>query len=332
MMRFLSCLLAGILSLAAGAAPPVALGHGDRQPLAGHLDMLTGPPAATLEEALQAAAEGRFRPIPGNAAQGYGPHDVWLRFSLDVPEGASPETWLEVGPPFLQRVTLYQPLPGGGYRASVTGAWLPFRERSLAHPNLLFRLGGAAQPLPGPRSTCYLQVRTRSARLVRPVLWSPEAYGEAAAIEALLQGAFLGITLILVIANALYGIRLRAATQLSYAGYLVSMMLMFAGLEGLAGQFLFPGSAAASRILVPIAISLQPWFAVALFSSLTDFGKAHPRLDLAYRWFGGGTTIVLLLASFVGRYYDVAATGQAAILVIVVANTLGAICPVPGRG
>jgi len=64
---------------------------------------------------------------------------------------------------------------------------------------------------------------------------------------------------------------------------------------------------------------------VALFSSLTDFGKAHPRLDLAYRRFGAGTTIVLMAASFLGRYYDVAATGQAAILVIVVANTVGAI-------
>ena len=62
--------LAAILGLSAWAAEPLDLGHLSRQPLAGHLEILTGRSAATLDEALQAAAAGGFHPLPGHASRG----------------------------------------------------------------------------------------------------------------------------------------------------------------------------------------------------------------------------------------------------------------------
>ena len=179
-----------LLGLGQMIAAPVEVGRSGRQPLAGHLEILESTKASSLEEALQSAAQNRFRPLEGNLSRGYSKGDfVWLRFTLQVPAGPSDEAWLEIKPAYLQELTLYTPLPQGGFDATTAGAWRPFRDRPVAFRNVIFKLGGPAHPLPSRLATCYLRVRTFSTLQVIPILWTPQAFGETLAWEALLFGA-----------------------------------------------------------------------------------------------------------------------------------------------
>lgn len=325
MSRIRAGWLAVLLGLGAWAAPPLDLGGADRQPLAGHLEILEGPPAAGLEEVLLAAAQGRFVSIPGRAARGYGKDPVWVRFTLRVPESPVPESWLEIQPGDLHRVTLYTPRPGGGYEAVTAGALVPFSGRRFPFHTAVFRLGGTGQALAGPEATCYLQLQTGSPRTLAPVLWSPPAFGRAASSEGVLFGALYGIAIMLTVANLLYWVKLRDPLQYQYAIYLVSMTLLVAALEGHAGQFLFPGSDWATTRLLPLAILLLPWVAVFIFSTLTEFGTAFPRLDRAYRVFGVSLSVFALLVSLPGRYFQFTAFIQLGLLLVVVCNLTGSV-------
>ncbi len=318
MTHFLRWVLAAALASSVYATETIDLSHLSRQPLAGHLEILTGPPAATLDEARQAA--GRFQPLTGNVTRGYSTEAVWLRFTVKTPEPSAAEVWLEVGPSFLQEVTLFVPQPEGGYGATNSGALRPFAARAIAYRNPVFRLGGSQQPLPGPTATCFLQVRSQSTLVVEPILWAPQAFSEAKAREGLFYGAFFGIALIIMLANLIYWVRLREPIQLLYATYLLSMILMFGAIEGFAAQVILPGSAGATALLIPITLSCQAWFAVVLFSALTDLRKVFPRLDQAYRALGFGLSALALLATVLGRFYAIAPLVNLALMLLLVGN------------
>ena len=325
MTRFLRSLLLALAGLALSAVPPpLVLEPGGRTPLAGHMEVLEGPPVASLEGALRAAAEGRFQPLRGNLARGYGLDPIWVRFALAVPAAGLPMQWLEVRPGDLHRITLYLPDPGGGHTARTFGALVPFSSREVPHHTVVFPLGGADRPLPGPVATCYLQVDTQGPRLLAPILWTPSAFSRAATTEGLMFGAFYGIGLILALANLIYWRKVRDPIQVQYACYLLSTVLLIATLEGHAGQFLFPGSTRSITWLLPLAIIPMPWVAVHIFSTLTQFGTVNPRLDRAYRAFSLAVSGLALVPSVLGHYYTVAPLIQVALLLIVLCNLGGA--------
>ena len=323
----MSCLLRSLgfllLGLSLWAAPPVELGQHDRLPLAGHMEVLMGAPAGTLEQALQAAAEGRFVPLAGNVTRGYGKDPMWVRFTLRLSGKQRPISWLEVKPAYLREVTLFTPRPDGGHEAAIAGAGLPFAVRQIPYLAPVFRLEGPAQP--GTEATYYLRAETPGARVLRPILWDPATFQQAVSTEALLYGLFYGVGLIILVTNLIYLIKLREPIHFYYAAYVAAMLLMFATLNGHAERYLFPGSDLSIRWGVPLSVVVQPWLAVYIFSVLTDFGSAFPRLDRAYRAVGLGLTAVFLLATALGGYYRVAPLTQLALLVIIVANLAGAL-------
>ncbi|NTW84615.1 MAG: sensor histidine kinase [Holophagaceae bacterium] len=312
-----------LLGLSLWAAPPVELGQHDRLPLAGHMEVLMGAPAGTLEQALQAAAEGRFVPLAGNVTKGYGKDPMWVRFTLRLSGKQRPISWLEVKPSYLREVSLFTPRPDGGYEAAIAGAGLPFAVRQIPYLAPVFRLEAPAQP--GTEATYYLRAETPGARVLRPILWDPATFQQAVSTEALLYGLFYGVGLIILVTNLIYLIKLREPIHFYYAAYVAAMLLMFATLNGHAERYLFPGSDLSIRWGVPLSVVVQPWLAVYIFSVLTDFGSAFPRLDRAYRAVGVGLTAVFLFATALGGYYRVAPLTQLALLVIIVANLAGAL-------
>ena len=317
-LRALWLILLGVGQL---IAAPVEVGRSGRQPLAGNLEILESTTASSLEDALQGAAQNRFRPLEGDLTRGYSKGAfVWLRFNVHVPTGPSEEAWLEIKPAYLQDLTLYTPLPQGGFEATTAGAWRPFRDRPVAFRNVLFKLGGPAHPLPPQLATCYLRVRTFSTLQVTPILWTPQAFGETLAWEGPLFGAFFGVAFLILLANLIYWVKLREFIHFQYALHLASVILLFASLEGFAAQHLFPASSLSSTVLVPLATAVQPWLFVAIFSSLTEFGGAYPRLDRAYRLLGIGVSGLALLAASSGHYYDTARFLQPILLALLLTN------------
>ncbi len=323
MSRLLRSLGLLLLGLSLGAAPPLELGQDNRLPLAGHMELLTGAPAATLEQALQGAAEGRFQPVPGNITKGYGHDALWVRFTVRATEKQHPVSWLEVKPAYLREVTLFTPQPDGGYKAATAGAGLPFAIRPIPYLATVFPV--APPPQPGTEATYYLRTETPGARLLRPVLWEPGTFQQAVSTEALLYGLFFGVGLIILVTNLIYLVKLREPIHFYYAAYLVAVLMMFATLNGHAERYLWPGSDLSIRWGVPLSVVVQPWLGVYIFSILTDFGTAFPRLDRAYRATALALTAFFLLAAALGGYYRVAPLTQLVFLPIIAINLIGAL-------
>ena len=316
MFQRVRCLLILLLSVAGWGMDAITLQASGRQVLAGHLELLEGS-ADSLEAALAAGEQGRFRPLPGNLAKGYGNGETWLRFRLEVPPDPPLEAYLEVGPFYLQEVTLFVPQGAGAYRAFTSGTRVPFRSRALPYRDVVFPLGGPGQTLPaGQTATCYLRVRTRSNLVVKPVLWSPPTFMDAAVREGIFFGAFFGIALIMLLANLIQWFIVRERLNLFYAAYLGSVVLYFGGTEGFFSQFLLPGKPWWGAFLGQLSLAFFPLLTVRLFSSLQDLKASHPGWD---RWLNRLASWITLGASgaiLLGHYYQITAALQVSLLLI----------------
>jgi signal transduction histidine kinase len=322
MKRLLSGLAGWLVALSLWAAGPVAVESPSRglQSLAGHLEILEGPAGATLDEVLQAANRGKFKPIAGTLPAFKVRGEVWIRFVLRVPEGAPPEAWLEIKPISLEEITCFAPQEGAGYHATTVGTGHPFAARPIAHRTAVFRIGGPGQQLPGPTATIYLRVRTQSALLLEPMLWSPVDFQKIVSRDAFYFGSWYGITLLLLGMNLLNWWRLRGTLLLTYLGYLASAILLIGVEKGLASQFLFPASPRVAALVGQLALSALPCLFVAIFFGLLEFSRVRRWLEQGYRFLSYGLTLLGIGATLAGRFDAVALPLKVAIVLIVLAN------------
>lgn len=304
------------LSLCAGAEQSLRPALEGSRSLAGHMELLEGT-AGSLEEAIQAGKLGRFRPLPGNLSKGYGNGEVWLRLSLGVASAPPFEAYLELAPFYLQEATLFVPQRAGGYQALQSGTRVPFHLRALPYRNVVFPLGGPDQGLPaGEPITCYLRVRTRSNLIIKPVLWSPPAFLDAAIREGIFFGAFFGIALIMLVANIIQWFIVRERLKVYYAAYLSSVILYFGGTEGFFSQYLLPGKPWVGAYLGQLSLAFFPMLTVRLFSTLLDLKASHPAWD---RWLLRVSSLITLAATVAilfGHYFRVTAALQVSLLLL----------------
>jgi len=89
-------------------------------------------------EAVAARPDSDFQTLDGPVSEGYTRHVVWLRAVLPPEFQKEPPLWLQVSPPYLDSVTLYQ-LQQGQWVAQKAGDLMPGADR-LATRKFLFRL------------------------------------------------------------------------------------------------------------------------------------------------------------------------------------------------
>lgn len=112
---------------------------------------------ATLAD-VQAATH--WQPMPEWKSWGYGPETVWIRLDLRASETPSAMPWVvQVRPPYLDYVTLYDPAYGLEQRS---GDALPPHPDELATINFTFQIPAAS----APRSV-YLKLRSISTRVMQ---------------------------------------------------------------------------------------------------------------------------------------------------------------------
>lgn len=122
--------------------------------------------AASLQD-IQAATD--WQPLPEWKTWGYGPETIWVRLDLRAVKVDTPSLWVvQVRPPYLDYVTLYDPVNGLEQR---TGDALPPHADELATINLTFQIPAMAR-----ERTVYLKLRSISTRVMQVTVMP---YGEA---------------------------------------------------------------------------------------------------------------------------------------------------------
>lgn len=112
---------------------------------------------ATLQEVQSAT---HWQPLPEWKSWGYGPETIWVRLDLRASETPSTMPWVvQVRPPYLDYVTLYDPANGLEQRS---GDALPPHPDELATINLTFLIPAATAP-----RSIYLKLSSISTRIMQ---------------------------------------------------------------------------------------------------------------------------------------------------------------------
>jgi two-component system, sensor histidine kinase LadS len=235
MRRFLCLLLLVLAGLGAQAATPMLR----------DLAVLPDKSGTLTIDAVAATDPAQFKPLPaGSFAGGFTRSAHWFRFTI----AQAGETWLDILPPVLDDLRLYEPDPAvpGGWRERRSGDTLPFAAREVAYRGFIFKLQHADAT---PR-TYYLRLSTTSTSALLPRLWQPDAFIAAATLESSLLIASIAIIATVLLLNLNAWIWLRDPLTPWFMMFLLLLALFFLGTTGFLQQYLFPDLPAASYYIV----------------------------------------------------------------------------------
>ncbi len=291
-LRWLLCLLATLAAAPALAQERPALLV---DPATGSLDLSPhlryhhdAEAALDVEAALALSRQpGRFQPLPPGGANFGFQRGAWW-FSLRVASAAQGDaTWLLVQEyPLSDQVDLYLRRADGRIETHLSGDHRPFASRAIRyrHPN--FRIDLAA----GEAVDLMVRVRSDSSMQVPLSLYTLPAFAERARDAQLAIGLYYGILLALFFYNLILWASLRDASYFWYMFHIAGFGLVLFCLNGLAFEYLWPGSPRIQDLSVPLSICLAQ-------VGMQQFARHF--LDLRSRWPAGDRVALAFIAFFV---------------------------------
>jgi signal transduction histidine kinase/CheY-like chemotaxis protein len=264
-------------------APPLVLrGGAESYPLGLHTDVLEDRGAGLrVEDVVKPEAAALFTPsryeVP---SYGLTSSAFWVRFTLVNPQEQESRWRLEVGYPVIDRIELYLPRPDdGGFEVRRGGDYLPFREREVGYRNCVFHL----RLPPRSRQSYYLRFETTSAMTLPLTLWADAAMTAKVSGEMLLFGIYYGGIIIMGFYNLFLFLWLRERSYLYYTLFVLVWGLFQATENGLAFQYLWPGSVWWANHSLPLFALLSGGLAALFGRSVLETATRAPRLDRLLR-------------------------------------------------
>lgn len=234
------------------------------------------------------ADAGRIMPTGGNTA-------VWYRLALPVVSVPTPLV-LALPHPGMNRVDLYRPAAGGGWDVERSGDSIPVAQWPLPYLYPAFEL----VQQPGEVRASYLRVQHSHPISVRWSVWSTRDFQESGKRWHFFLGAYVGLMALVILICMVNAYVLRDSIHLYYAAYVLFITFGQLSLTGLAGEYLWPGSAwwndVASNVLPVTGVALGHLFLRELV--LERGARWATGLMLAMAAVGAGLALGFL---FVGR-------------------------------
>lgn len=159
----------------------------------------------------------------------------WFRFQIDNPDAKPLPRYIELPIPFIDDVRLYH-FAGNSLKSSHSlGDELPFAQRSVRHRNFVM-------PVTLEPGMNQIYMRLASAGTIEGPLriWDPVTFYAASNDENLLQGAVIGIMLIMIVYNLFVYFSTRDSNYLYLIGFIASYMMFHLSLTGYAYDYLWP--------------------------------------------------------------------------------------------
>lgn len=164
---------------------------------------------------------------------------LWYRLALPAVAAPTP-LMLTVPHPNMDSVDLYRPASGGGsWQLEHSGDAVPVAAWPVRHLTPAFEL--LLQP--GETRPTYLRVAHNYPISVPWQLSDPDSFHEQSKESHLLLGVYVGLVLLIAMMSALHAVSWRDGIHLFFAIYVLVVAAGQLALTGLAGEFLWPGSA-----------------------------------------------------------------------------------------
>lgn len=230
---------------------------GPAQSLLPDAEYLLLPAGQTLTPEQAMTASGWQRLGPSSPNFGYIRDTVWIR----VPVPPDPDiNLLEIGYAHLDHVRFLLFEENQQVMDEVTGDKVPFVQRPVRYRHFLFPF----RQRPDRHYQILLEVRSQGAMQVPLKLWHDKDFFESASTEDMVHALYYGVLITVTFFNLFVFLALREKIYLLYVLSTLSYLLLVTSLNGIAYQFLWPGSPEiqnrAMLMTIPFTMVCILWF------------------------------------------------------------------------
>ncbi len=257
-----------VLELSHSAAGRIEVGAG--------MGVLVDPSGSlTLEQARSAgpAWQAIARPSPNF---GFTQDAHWFRFQIDNRDNQVLARFIELPIPFLDDVRLYHYAGNALQTQYALGDEQPFAQRVVRHRNFIMPL----QLAPGTHEI-YLRLASTGTVEAPLRIWDPVQFHAASNDENLVQGAVVGILLIMVIYNLFVFFSTQDVNYLYYIGFVASYLLFHLTLTGYMFAYVWPNAVRWNSFAISTFVASSGFF-TCLFTS--SFLKLRSFSSPAFYW------------------------------------------------
>ena len=250
----------------------------------GRLDLPAGVEVAVapLDRAFADIDRATFRPIPpGGRTAAARDTALWLRFRLDNSDNPRDTQWvLHPLSTRLDRMTVHVRDRGGPWKRTELSTLDPFASRPLPFRKLAFVHATPA----GSHTDVYVRLSQQTGNTVDAdlVLWERGHFDRRLARENLLLGAYYGVVTTLILMTLLFTLALRDTGFLYHGLFLTSGALMWALINGLLQQYLWPHSPWLHHNALSLALLL---FALTALAFAKSFLRTREFMPVIHRLF-----------------------------------------------
>lgn len=240
----------------------------------------------TLADVQQPAVAARFsaNPVPAAAlGLGFTRSAYWLRLTLRNTADQARERMLEIDNPRISSIALHLPVAQGAYQSVTTGCDVPFATRPYPNRNFVFPLTLPAQS----EQVIYLRMESTVGLLIPARLWTPQAFHAYERNDYLGQAWYFGMAMAMVLFNLLLFLALRDRIYLLYVSFVGCTVFTLAIKNGLAPEFLWPGTTLGSNVSYYVGTSLSLGAFLLFMRRMLRTAEVVPRLDTLVRWLVG---------------------------------------------
>ncbi|AGN11362.1 diguanylate cyclase [Simiduia agarivorans] len=250
---------------------------------------------------------------------GFSRSAYWVSIELHNPSSEPVSAFVRQDYPLIDHLSVWMPDGTGGYQHWETGDRTPYDTRPIAVRDFVFPFTLA----PGSTQTAYLRFKSDGPINLGLSVVSAPALLNITSSEQLLFGAYYGGFLVLVFYNLILFLAVKDSAYVYYMVYVVAYGFYMSVHNGLAFQYLWPGSpwAANQSLLLLLGISLL--FGLHFSRVVCSTRRWSPGLDRVAVVLLVTTAALLLVTPFVAYQYLILAYSLLTVLVCVTILVLG---------
>lgn len=314
-MRTLLVLFCGILFAHVTFANPVSTvidGANTPQDLTTLLAVTHANDADTLDTIL-ARPQSRWHAFSHQDIQSLDKHNFWLHFSVTSPQ-KSLSRILALDNPLLDRVTIYHFIDDQLVSTAPMGDSLPFKQRQLISNIFLFPFDINANEI----HRFYIHIETEGSASIPLSLWSPNDFTHIAESTAMEHGFQLGILTAIGICSLFIALASGSFSYSYYSGYVISMTLLVASINGVAFRFLWPQWPLVQQYVVPLLLPLVMAFALMFTEKILQLKYTNRKMLLLCRY----SAVTMLLMLFIAPFLKYGTALNIEIIAVVILSTI----------
>ncbi len=206
---------------------------------------------------------------------GFSSSAYWVRLPVVNRSAERMKWYIEVGYPLLNEIDLYRVCNDRVVAQQRGGTFHPFKERAVKYRKFIFPL--VEEPF--SKTEYFFRIRSKGTVDIDLRAWTDEPLRDGISSEQLVMGFYYGAVLVMLIYNLFLFFSIGDISYLFYVFYYSSFFMFQLSLNGLANQYLWPGSVWWANNNLVFFILLSLIFSINFCRAFLKLKENSPRIN-----------------------------------------------------